>query len=262
MISVICVYNNQKILNDYLLKSLKTQIIDYELILIDNSKGAFKSAAESLNYGGKKAKGEYIMFVHQDICLCSDTWLNDAEKLLESMDNEFIAGIVGMDDKGTNNGERGKNTLIHGDPPEKWGWGNPILKPEIVQTLDECLIIIPKSVFKKFKFDEVTCQNWDLYVVEYCLNIKLKGVKSYVLPLSIYHRSTGAVSRNYLHTLKKVLKKQGYLKHVYTTCGDWNTKYPLFLQKCTFILLLQMFLNKINARKIRMFLKGKFKSEL
>lgn len=259
MISVVCVYNNKEILEEYLLKSLEKQA-NYELILIDNSKGNFKSAAEALNYGGKKAKGNYLMFVHQDIFLCSETWLNDAEKILKSINNA-IFGIVGMADNGVNNGERGRNTLVHGHPPEKWGWGNQIKKSETVQTLDECLIIIPASIFEEFKFDEVTCQKWDLYVVEYCLNIKSKGFKSYVMPLTVYHKSTGAISKNYFYTLNMVLKKHAYLKQIYTTCGNWNTKYPLFLQKYTLILILQMFLNKINARKIRMYFKGKFKHE-
>lgn len=261
MISIICIYNNKEILEKYLLKSLKNQDSIYELILIDNSKGTFKSAAKALNHGEKKAKGKYFMFVHQDIFLCSDTWLADAEKILKSMNDKAVVGTIGMSDNGVNNGERGRNTLIHGDPPEKWGWGNQIQKPEIVQTLDECLIIIPKSIFEKFKFDEVTCPKWDLYVVEYCLNIKSEGLKSYVMPLAVYHGSTGLISRNYFYTLNKVLKKHTYLKQVYTTCGNWNTKYPLFLQKYTFILILQMFLNKINARKIRIFLKGKFEYE-
>ncbi|MEL7669953.1 glycosyltransferase [Methanobacterium sp.] len=261
MISIICVYNNKEILDECLLNSLENQNELYELILIDNSKIKFKSAAEALNYGGEKAKGEYIMFVHQDVSLCSSTWLNDAEKILKSLKDKAVAGIVGMSDKGVNNGERGKNTLIHGNPPEKWGWGNPIKRSEIVQTLDECLIIIPMYIFEKFKFDEITCPKWDLYVVEYCLNIKSKGLKSYVMPLAVYHKSTGAISKNYFCTLNKVLKKHSYLKQIYTTCGNWNTKYPLFLQKYTFILILQMFLNKLNARKTRMVFKRKFKHE-
>lgn len=55
MISIVCVYNNQDILNDWLLKSLKNQTIKFELIKIDNTRNTFKSAEEALNYGGKKA---------------------------------------------------------------------------------------------------------------------------------------------------------------------------------------------------------------
>ena len=261
MISIVCVFNDKIMLNKFLIKGLKNQTEHYELILIDNTKNKFKSAANALNSGAKNATGTYVMFVHQDVVLCSDTWLEEAEKIIESIGNNAIVGIVGMSEKGINNKLRGRNIIIHGDPPEKWGWGNLIEKSEIVQTLDECLIIIPKSIFDTYKFDEKTCQKWDLYVVEYCLNMKKNDVNSYVMPLSIYHRSTGVASKNYFDTLKKVLKKHKHIEHVYTTCGDWNNKYPLLLQKYSFILLLQMFLNKINARKLRISLKRKFKHE-
>ena len=85
MISVICVYNNKEILNKYLLKSLKIQTETHELILLDNIGGKFKSASEALNYGGKKAKGDYLMFVHQDVDLCSKTWLENVESILLSL---------------------------------------------------------------------------------------------------------------------------------------------------------------------------------
>ncbi|GAH67636.1 unnamed protein product, partial [marine sediment metagenome] len=82
MISIVVVYNNKRILNDILLKSLKKQTAKFELIALDNTKGKFKSAAEALNQGGKNANGKYIMFVHQDIELDSDLWLKEVEKFL------------------------------------------------------------------------------------------------------------------------------------------------------------------------------------
>ena len=38
MMSIVCVYNNKTILEEYLLKSLKKQTSKYELILVDNRK--------------------------------------------------------------------------------------------------------------------------------------------------------------------------------------------------------------------------------
>ena len=66
MISVICIYNSRELLEKYLLKSLNIQNMDYEQILVDNSSKKFASAAEALNYGGKKASGQYLICVHQD----------------------------------------------------------------------------------------------------------------------------------------------------------------------------------------------------
>ncbi|MDP3066981.1 MAG: hypothetical protein Q8N08_09620 [Methanobacteriaceae archaeon] len=81
MISVVCVYNDQNILDKYLLHSLKYQENSYELILLDNTQNQFKSAAEAPNYGGGQATGTYIMFIHQDLELGTRRWLEEAEKV-------------------------------------------------------------------------------------------------------------------------------------------------------------------------------------
>lgn len=233
MISIACVYNNGKILNDYLLKSLKNQTVDYELIALDNTEAKYKSAAEALNHGGRRANGKYIMFVHQDVDLCSNTWLEEAEKILDAIPDLGIAGIAGMAENGNSNKERGRNIIKHGDPAIIWPQGNPIQEPEPVQTLDECMIIIPESVFDVLQFDEKVCDDWHLYAVDYCLNIKRLGFDAYVIPMFIYHRSIAySFSEKYYLTLEKVLKKhKKHYKRIYTTMGDWSTLYPVTLQK-------------------------------
>lgn len=239
-------YNNKKILNEWLLKSLEKQTSKYELILLDNTTGQFESASNALNRGGKKAKGEYIMFVHQDVELSSVSWLKDAEKNLEFIPNLGIAGVAGMSEKGNTPKERGRNVIKSGG--RIWEWGNPIQKPEPVQTLDECLVIIPKSVFNLLQFDEKVCNDWHLYAVDYCLSARESGRLIYAIPMFINHKSTGASTypkicfqsilslgsypKGYYQTLEKVLRKhKNYFKRIYTTCKDWRTSYPLILQR-------------------------------
>jgi isocitrate dehydrogenase len=65
MISVVVVYNNKHIFEEVLMRSLKDQTAEFELIALDNTRGEFKSASAALNYGGLRATGRYIMFVHQ-----------------------------------------------------------------------------------------------------------------------------------------------------------------------------------------------------
>lgn len=253
MISIVTVYNNKQSLEEILLESLKNQTAKFELITLDSTKGKFRSAAEAFNRGGKKANGKYIMFVHSDVDLSSNTWLEDAEKILNSIENLGIAGVAGMSEKGSSNKERGRNVIKHKYPPVIWSWGNPIQKPEPVQTLDECLTIIPKSVFNILQFDEKTCDDWHLYDVDYCLSCKRLGFEVYAIPMFIYHKSVSlSKSRKtklrilkslissqgfyypdfYYQSLKKVLSKhRNYFKWIYTTCGDWNTSYPLILQR-------------------------------
>lgn len=147
VISIVCVFNNRGILESYLLKSLQNQTSNYELTLVDNTEGKFESASKALNWGARNARGDYIMFVHQDVDLCSKSWLENAEKILQSLPKLGIAGVIGMSDKGNSPKERGRNIIVHGEPATIWPWGNPIQEPEKIQTVDECLIIIPKPIF-------------------------------------------------------------------------------------------------------------------
>ena len=220
-------YNNEEILNNYLLKSLKNQITNYELILIDNTQKKFKSAAEAFNQEGKKAKGKYIIFTHQDVDLSSNMFLNDLEIILDSISNLGIAGVAG----------KSKDKVIvsnikEGIPPKLSG-KIQINEPAKVQTLDECLFIIPKNIFDVVQFDEKVCGGWHLYAVDYSLSVKERGLDVYVVPASIYHKSTGeSFSKEYYGILKKLLDKhRKNYKMVYTTMGNWNSEYPLSIQK-------------------------------
>tara|TARA_Y100000310_G_scaffold323579_1_gene384186 strand:- start:8693 stop:9490 length:798 start_codon:yes stop_codon:yes gene_type:complete len=253
MISIVIFYHKkEQYLNSVLLKSLKKQKGKYELIVIDKNKKEFNSGLSALNYGGAKANGKYLMFMHLDVELTSNTWLRDSEKILDSMKNWGAAGVIGMSKNGANNRERGRNIVTHKVPPRNWEWGNEISKPERVQTLDECLLIVPKSVFKEVKFDERVCGDWHLYVVEYCLQCLRKGLGVYSIPMHIYHvsknsadikkgglkmvRDLGSLDPNYYVSLKKVLKKhKRHFKKIYTTCGDWSTRSPLILQRAHII---------------------------
>lgn len=226
MISVICIYNNRELLEKYLLKSLNEQSKDHELILIDNHMGRFTSAAQALNYGGKKASGQYLIFVHQDFQLDSNTWIEEAEKYLKNLDCVGVAGVAGR---------FGKDFLSNiktGYPPEFAGTIQ-VKEPQKVQTLDECLFIIPEEIFNDIKFDEITCDNWHLYAAEYCLTVKKAGYEVYVIPLDGYHASPGYSfsPEGYYSTLRKLVKKhKSNYKWIYTTTGSWNTTLPLDLQ--------------------------------
>lgn len=225
MISIVCVYNKKDVLNEFLIKSLKNQSAEYELILIDNTNGKFSSAAEALNEGGSKAKGDYIMFVHQDVDLKSDTWLEDAERMVNSLDNMGIAGVAGR----SKDVECAATNIHDGIPPGPAG--TEIEKSIEAQTLDECLLLIPMKVFNKFQFDGEVCDNWHLYAVDYSLSIKRSGYNVYVIPMFLYHRSKAySFSHEYYVTLEKLLRKHSDFKVILTTVGDWITFVPVDLQ--------------------------------
>lgn len=226
MMSIICVYNNRKILDKYLLKSLEGQTAEYELILVDNRNNRFSSAAGALNYGAKKACGDYFIFAHQDIDFISRNWIENTEKILEKLDNPGIIGVAGktVDSLVRSNIKQGIKPADV--TPYK------LEKIEPASTLDECLFIIPKDVFKKHRLSEKRCPDWHLYCVDYVYNIKEKGYRAYLIPTKLEHKSEGAsMSEEYYKTLPNLQKK--YMKKgIIRTCmGDWFTFIPVTLQR-------------------------------
>jgi hypothetical protein len=245
MISIVCTCNNKTVLNNYLIKGLKNQTENYELIVVEDSKTDFKSAAQALNYGGKKAIGDYIIFAHQDVLMESITWLSDMLCLLGGISNLGAAGIAGksseISDVVTN--------VKHGEDPHLAG--KEINEPIKVQTLDECLIIVPKDVFARRKFDETTCDGWHLYGVDYCLMMDEMSLDVYVLPISIIHKSSGdPFADEYYRILGKLFKKyKNNYKTIHTTVSDWNTRYPVTLEKWRFWLTNKIYSGAKNRIK-------------
>ena len=246
MISVICVYNDRGILEDFLLKGLKDQTVDFELILVDNTKGMFSSAAEALNHGANNAKGKYLLFVHQDIDLSWNKWLEESEKILDSLADLGIAGVAGRSES-----ELGTlSNIEHGIPPSgvRGINGRGVIRPEIVQTLDECLVIIPRTIFDMAKFDAKTCDGWHLYAVDYCLSLERLGIKAYVLPMYVYHASAAnSMSESYFAALGRVLKKhKDHYGPIHTTVGNWNARHPLSINRLNY----QIFIFKYYSKHL------------
>jgi len=165
---------------------MRKQTAKCELILLDNRGGRFKSAAEALNEGGSRATGDYIMFVHQDICLATDSWLKDVESILNTLPTLGVAGVAGVSENGRNWYER-MSFSISGQDNEKSPEHGCVRLPEEVQTLDECVLIVPRSVFDRLRFDESVFDGWDCYGADYCLSAREMGLKVYVVPAPCDH---------------------------------------------------------------------------
>lgn len=220
MISVICCYSDRKKLEQMLIKSLENQQIAFEPIYIDNSQGRFPSAASALNHGFDQSTGEYVVFVHQDIIFEDGHFLEKIISQIDDLGGKAIVGPAGIKEK---NGVY--SNITHGSQRKlvgKYRLGRPVK----VQTLDEVLLAMKREVFDRFRFDEVTCDNWHLYGVDLCLTAERNGVESYTIPLAFHHQSQGSVDANYMKTLGKVVAKhKDYYDSFITTITPVKTKY-------------------------------------
>jgi glycosyltransferase involved in cell wall biosynthesis len=200
MVSVICCYNNQNVFNQMLMKSILNQSMEIELIGIDNSSNKYKSAASALNYGASISKGEYLIFAHQDIEFTDKNLIKSIVSYLNE-NNQSIVGVAGAKES-----RGGYTNITHGEL-KTFAGKNQISEPTSVQTIDECLMAIKKNIFVNLLFDDTVCDDWHLYGVDLCLSAIEKKCSVVVLPVNLYHLSTGIISRNYYKTLWKLVKK-------------------------------------------------------
>lgn len=217
--SIISAYNNRKILNDMLIKSLSNQTFnDYELILVDSKQMNFSSASSALNYGASIAKGEYLIFVHQDVEFLNNTSLYSLKKICDTY--KFgIAGVAGIRKKE----KKVLSSVKHGLDRTQAG----IKNEEILEVdgLDECLFVIKKSDFLEFTFYGKT---WHLYAPDYCAKCKRRNEKILLIPIQIYHLSPGlSMSLDYFDALYNFGKINKDIKVIYTTMGIWKNNFLL-----------------------------------
>jgi hypothetical protein len=252
MISIISIISNDVIAKEFLLHGLSRQNTRYDLILLDNRRSSYRSAAQAYNEGSAKAKGDYLMFIHQDVLLPCCNWLKEAEESLSTVSNLGIAGVAGMLQPTFINDfevyaryylleklnlskvwyyRYARGNVFHGSEKKFWG-GKFISEVLSTRTLDELLLIIPARVFENSKFDETTCDDWHLYGVDYSLSTTQERRDVCVLPHSVIHLSTGKVNKAYLarayfKTLMKLIEKHRTEKIINTAHAPWSTRPKL-----------------------------------
>jgi glycosyltransferase involved in cell wall biosynthesis len=218
MITIICVYNDKNKFENNLLKSLNLQDIKFDTIFIDNSNGCYKSMSMAYNNAISNAKGDFIMFVHQDVELPGRNWLRIAEQELQKCKNSAIIGLAGC----KQNVKGVYTNISHGENLDYAGQYR-ITRPIHAQTVDECLFFVPKKILNLYKFDEETCDGWHLYGVDFSLKCLKQGYNVYLIKLPVFHHTKPvSMDENYFRILWKLIKKykKEYL-NINTTCGNW-----------------------------------------
>ena len=242
MISIVCVYNDKEKLNNVFLQSLYKQVgVVYEVILVDSMKENYKSASQALNAGGKKAKGEYIFFIHQDVSFEKE----DTLKELESYCRKTSFGIAGV--AGIAPNENGKyityTNIVHGTEKTKAGHALGDKVTEAVG-LDECVLIIPQKIFEKYQFRNIG-NTWHLYGTDYAIQMQEQNEKVWIFPVCIWHYSNGSsLNIDYFDAVKNLALLSKKYKYITTIYGKWPTNIMALEIKCRY-------------RKLRFLLRGR-----
>ncbi len=243
MVSVICVYNNEKQLKNQLFKSLENQSIDYEKIFLDSRKYNFKSAAEALNYGASISNGDILIFSHQDI------YIKGTEELEKFTDAIFkckvgtiigTQGVIEKSKKYYSNLTAGKEF----DERNCNDYKETLIK---VSCFDEGFFGMKKKTWEQHRFDEILCDNWHLYAVEMCLYARKNKNDVLVLPIQIHHFSYGRINIEYMKGLYKICNAyKNDFKYVWTTCYKVRTN-NLYIKA---LILIWIINRKIRGRSL------------
>jgi hypothetical protein len=178
-ITVVAAVNDRQILEANLLRSPLLAPGHAHQFLIQEG---FRSASLAYNDALAQARNEIVVFVHQDVLL-PERWLGDLEQTIETLDRAGNAwGVIGC--FGVRAGAQGGLGRVYST-----GWGlqgQPVDKPEMVETLDEIVLVIRKSSALGF---DPSLPFYHLYGVDLCLKARSVGLECHVMPTFCVHNT-------------------------------------------------------------------------
>ena len=187
----------------------------YEIVSVQNNNEY--SINEAYNKGGKKAKYNNLLFIHEDVIFRTNDW---GDKLVALLKKENIGciGVAGEDYESyfpsywfSNPNKKCHFIQDSKDGEilmEKVNFKNDVLDP--IVSLDGVFIACTRKVFEEFLFDE-NIKGYHGY--DYDFSVRVASVyQNYITSeILIKHFSTGGLSKEWLQSLLFVRKKNGFL---------------------------------------------------
>lgn len=244
---------------------LKTIGVECELVVIDNSNNSH-SIFSAYNEGVRRAKGDILCFMHDDIEYVTQNWGN----VVQTEMNNYSVGCIGV-----------AGTYFMPNYPTAWwntfanigqwiyqdsegnrtyhnlneGIINDIVIPAVV--VDGFWMCIKSSLFNEISFDEMTYNGgFHCYDIDICMQIHSIHKEVRVLSdLWIAHYSTGNITGDFHEKLELWYKKWNNFLPMCTLNDKWGGKYAIdrnILLKRIFNLIVenmqykQQFFNKDN----------------
>lgn len=227
MISII-ICSRKVDISDELKTNIATTIgCEYELCVIDNSSNSY-NIFTAYNEGVKRAKGDVLCFVHEDVVFHTDNWGVDVTDLFLENCNIGAVGVVGGQYLSRNkvawwDASPMIGEIIQGST-DKFGKYSAIFDSNgrvknvtDVVAVDGCFLCIRASLFhNNIRWDDVSYKGFHLYDVDIAMQIIDKGYRVCICPgLLIEHKSRGCANGAYYDALN-------------VFCCKWESKLPMY----------------------------------
>jgi hypothetical protein len=216
-VSVVCVYNDLTVRQQCLdrsMQGLSDEAADVEYLPIDNVDSTYSSAGAALNHGTSLAKNDIVVFVHQDVFLHSLTALKEAAGQMAA-GGFGLLGAVGIRSDGRIVGRMRDRVVLLGDD---------VAHPADVDSVDEVLFMVPRSLLLREPLTESMDMAWHAYAVEYGLRVRRLGLRVGVADMPLTHNSLSTNIARLDEAHQAVAERYQDLLPVRTTCGVVTSK--------------------------------------
>ncbi len=189
--------------------------VDYEWVVVDNSRNEY-TIFTAYNEGVKRAKGEVLCFMHDDILFHTQDWGRKVVAHLEDKSVGLIGAVGGhyfpncpaswwsAECKSGQVIERVKRGGAYEKRASCWhNYRKKEQKTIEVVSVDGLFFCIPAYLFKDIAFDEVTYSGFHCYDADICMQIHRLGKKVEVaFDILIEHFSEGNMNYDFFLTKK------------------------------------------------------------
>jgi GT2 family glycosyltransferase len=173
---------------------------EYEYIRIDNTNG-YLGISAAYNQGAKQAKGELIVFVHEDVFFMEPGW---GSTLLQKLGADPELGLIGVAGTQYLSGHSAfwpqagrpfiRGRVIHEiEASDKFFmtiYHREMADAEVV-AVDGLFMAIRASLFEHIQFDAHTFDRFDLYDMDICMQIGRTHKLLVTWDILLKHRSDG-----------------------------------------------------------------------
>jgi hypothetical protein len=212
-LSIVCVWNDEKVRRDCLDRSLEAQWASdagIEYIPVDNRGQVHTTAGSALNEGVQRAAGECVAFVQQDIYLHSLASLRAASDSLVADTRLGLLGAVGTAHDGRILGRVRDRVLLLGDR---------VTAPVDVDSLDEVLFVARRSLLLREPISQDPALAWHAYAVELGLRLRAQGLRVAAVDIPLTHNSLSTNIARLDEAHAAVARAYPGVLPVTTTCG-------------------------------------------
>ena len=197
---------------------------EYELCVIDNSRNEY-NIFTAYNEGVRRAKGEVLCFMHEDIVFHSEEWGKMVEEIFSQQEKLGVVGVTGGQffpktptsywEGGTGVGQIIQGSIVDGKY-KTWMNGKAVETGDAkyalvdVVAVDGLWMCAPKLLFEEgvIRWDSENFDSFHCYDMDICLQTIQAGYRVAVIGgIMIEHQSFGNTDMNYCIQSQKLFDK-------------------------------------------------------